>query len=121
VRWLEAHPLSAQQIFQRLREAGYPVASPSSTVCARIARRNAKVLEVDLRPGECAQIDWGEYGRSVWLDAPVRLSFFGDGAMLLRQMYVEFTVSQTMEHSGCHERASRPGVPDRYVHPSVGY
>ena len=24
VRWLEAHPLSAQQIFQRLREAGYP-------------------------------------------------------------------------------------------------
>jgi len=24
VRWLEAHPLSAAQIFQRLREAGYP-------------------------------------------------------------------------------------------------
>jgi hypothetical protein len=24
IRWLEAHSLSAQQIFQRLREAGYP-------------------------------------------------------------------------------------------------
>jgi transposase len=23
LRWLEAHPLSAQQVFQRLREAGY--------------------------------------------------------------------------------------------------
>jgi DNA-binding CsgD family transcriptional regulator len=24
LRWLKAHPLSAQQVFQRLREAGYP-------------------------------------------------------------------------------------------------
>ena len=28
VRWLEAHPLSAAQIFQRLREAGYPGGYP---------------------------------------------------------------------------------------------
>jgi hypothetical protein len=46
-----------------------------------------------------------------------RLSFFVMVQCYSRQMYVEFTVSQTMEHFlGCHERAfAALGVPDKVM------
>ena len=69
------------------------------------------------RAGERAQIDWGEYG-SVAVGATRRkLSFFVMVLCYSRQMYVEFTVSQTMEHFlACHQNAFAVlGVPEKIM------
>lgn len=119
VRWLEAHPLSAQQIFQRLREAGY---SGGLTIVNMYVRRirppkRKAFLKLTFAPAECAQIDWGEYGSISVGSTRRRLSFFVMVHCYSRQMYVEFTVSQTMEHFlGCHERAFAVlGVPTKIM------
>jgi len=119
VRWLEAHPLSAQQIFQRLREAGY---GGGLTIVNTYVRRirppqQKSFLKLQFAPGECAQVDWGEYG-SIGVGATRRrLSFFVMVQCYSRQMYLEFTVSQTLEHFlGCHERAfAALGVPAKIM------
>jgi transposase len=119
IRWLEAHPLSAQQIFQRLREAGYAGGLTIVNVYVRRIRppKHKAFLKLAFAPGECAQIDWGEYG-SIGVGATRRrLSFFVMVQCYSRQLYVEFTVSQTMEHFlGCHERAFAVlGVPAKIM------
>jgi transposase len=119
IRWLEAHPLSAQQIFQRLREAGYPGGlTIVNTYVRRIRPPKRKAfLKLTFAPGECAQIDWGEYGSIAVGSTRRRLSFFVMVQCYSRQMYAEFTVSQTMEHFlGCHERAFAVlGVPTKIM------
>ena len=109
VRWLDAHPLSAQQVFQRLREAD--IAGGRTIVhdyVHRIRPRRAEGVPASvLRPG---RVRTARLGR-------VRLHRRGFHASTLvassswcmcysRLMYVEFTVSQTMEHFlACHENA----------------
>jgi hypothetical protein len=70
-------------------------------------------LKLSFAPGECAQVDWGEFGSINVGSTRRRLSFFVMVLCHSRQMYVEFTVSQTMEYFlGCHERAfAALGVP----------
>ena len=70
-------------------------------------------LKLNFTRGECAQVDWGEYGSIAVRSTRRRLSFFVMVQCYSRQMYVEFTVSQTMEHFlSCHERAFAVlGVP----------
>jgi len=108
VRMLESYPYTAIQIFQRLREDHF---DGGYTIVKEYVRkvRPPKIkafLKLSFAPGECAQVDWGSYGSVSVGDARRRLSFF---VMLLcysRMMYVEFTVSQTMEHFlGCHQNA----------------
>lgn len=119
VRWLEAHPLSAQQIFQRLREAGYPGGLTIVNMYVHRIRppKHKAFLKLHFAPAECAQIDWGEYGSIAVGSTRRRLSFFVMVHCYSRQMYVEFTVSQTMEHFlGCHERAFAVlGVPTKIM------
>jgi transposase len=119
VRWLEAHNLSAQQIFQRLREAGYRGGLTIVNMYVRQIRppKRKAFLKLTFAPGECAQIDWGEYGSVGVGSTRRRLSFFVMVQCYSRQMYVEFTVSQTMEHFlGCHERAFAVlGVPTKIM------
>jgi transposase len=119
VRWLEAHDLSAQQIFQRLREAGYPGGKTIVNSYVRRVRPPKKkvYLKLDFAKGECCQVDWGQYGSVADGNTRRRLSFFVMVQCYSRQMYVEFTVSQTMEHFlGCHERAfAALGVPDKVM------
>jgi transposase len=119
VRWLEAHNLSAQQIFQRLREIGYPGGKTIvNNYVHRVRPPKKKVyLKLDFAKGECCQIDWGQYGSVAVGNTRRRLSFFVMVQCFSRQMYVEFTVSQTMEHFlGCHERAfAALGVPDKVM------
>src|SRR5674536_95072 len=64
VRWLDAHPYSAQQIFQRLREAGFDggVTIVKDYVHRIWPRHQEAFLKLDFAPGEAAQVDWGEYG-----------------------------------------------------------
>jgi transposase len=80
-------------------------------------RRKKAFLKLTFAKGECAQIDWGEYGSIAVGSTRRALSFFVMVLCYSRQMYVEFTVSQTMEHFlGCHERAfAALGVPEKIM------
>jgi transposase len=120
VRLLETHPYSAQQILQRLREDGF--AGGYSIVKDYVRRvrppRREAFLKLSFASGECAQVDWGEYGSIAVGSTRRRLSFFLMVLCYSRLMYVEFTVSQTMEHFlACHEHAfaAFQGLPARLM------
>ena len=108
VRMLETYPYSAAQIFQRLKEDSF---DGGYTIVKDYVRkvRPPKIkafLKLSFAPGECAQVDWGSYGSVTVADTTRRLSFFVMVLCYSRMMYVEFTVSQTMEHFlGCHQNA----------------
>ena len=108
VRWLDHHPYTAQQIFQRLREAGYTggVTIVRDYVHQIRPRRPAAFLKLNFEPGEAAQVDWGEFGSITVGNTKRRLSFFLMVLCHSRRMYLEFTVSQQMEFFlQCHENA----------------
>jgi transposase len=108
VRWLNTHPYSAQQIFQRLQEAGFQGGLTIVRDYVRSMRppRREAFLKLSFAPGECAQVDWGEFGSIGVGGTRRRLSFFVMVLCYSRLMYLEFTVSQTMEHFlACHEHA----------------
>jgi len=64
VRWLAAHPYTAAQIFLRLREAGYAGGQTIVKDYVRQIRPPATkaFLTLAFAPGECAQVDWGQFG-----------------------------------------------------------
>ncbi len=120
VRWLDAHPYSAQQIYQRLAEAGYAggITVVKDYVHRIRPRRQPAFLKLDFEPGECAQVDWGSYGTINVGNTSRRLSFFVMVLCYSRRMYLEFTVSQEMEFFlACHENAFAAfgGVPARLM------
>lgn len=107
-RWLDTHPYTAQQVYQRLREAGYAggVSIVKDYVHAIRPQPRPAFLKLDFAPGECAQVDWGEWGTIGVGGTMRRLSFFVMVLCYSRRMYVEFTVSQQMEFFlRCHENA----------------
>jgi len=99
VGWLDAHPLTAQQVFQRLRDAGYGggISIVKDYVHTIRPRLREAFLTLAFAPGEAAQVDWGEFGTIAVGNTRRRLSFFVMVLAWSRQMYVEFTLSQTME------------------------
>jgi len=108
LRWLEAYSYTGSQILRRLREDGYDGGkSILNEYIAKIRPRKAKAyLTLHFAPGECAQVDWGEYGSVNVGSTRRRLSFFVMVLCYSRMMYIEFTVSQTMEHFlACHQNA----------------
>ena len=120
VRWLDTHPYSAQQIFQRMREAGYDGGiTIVKDYVHRIRPRQPKAfLTLDFAAGECAQVDWGEFGTIAVGATRRRLSFFLMVLCYSRRLYLEFTVSQKMEFFlACHEHAFAAfgGVPSRII------
>jgi len=88
---------------------GWP--STGYTIVKQYVRRvrppkSQAFLKLSFAPGECAQVDWGSYGAVNVGNTTRRLSFFVMVLCYSRMMYVEFTVSQTMEHFlGCHHNA----------------
>jgi transposase len=63
-------------------------------------------------------VDWGEYGSIGVGSTRRRLSFFVMVLCYSRLMYLEFTVSQTMEHFlACHQHAFEAlhGVPSKIM------
>jgi transposase len=120
VRWLDSHPYSAQQIFQRVREAGYRGGVTIVRDYVHRIRPPAReaYLTLHFAAGEAAQVDWGEYGSIAVGSTRRRLSFFVMVLCYSRRMYLEFTVSQTMEHFlACHEHAFQAfgGCPKRLI------
>lgn len=120
VRMLESYQYSAKQIFQRVREEGFTGGYTAVKKFVRKVRpkREKAYLTLAFAPGECAQVDWGSYGTIRVGETTRRLSFFVMVLCYSRQMYVEFTVSQTMEHFlACHQNAFQAfgGVPSRIM------
>ena len=78
VRWLETHPYSAQQILQRLREAGFAGGATIVKDYVRQIRPRPReaFLTLQFAPAECAQVDWGEFGSIAVGSTRRRLSFF---------------------------------------------
>lgn len=108
INWLERHPFTARQIYQRLVESDY---TGSYTTVKRYVRqvrpkRPAAFLTLAFAPGESAQVDWGIYKTIEVGGSRRQLSFFVMVLSHSRMMYVEFSLSQTMEHFlGCHQHA----------------
>lgn len=101
--------MASTTILHRLREIGYMGGlSILKELVREIKNKSPKIREAFLRlefaPGECAQIDWGEFGDP-----------FGDGVKVhcfvmvmcySRMMYLEFTRSERFEDFiRCHENA----------------
>jgi transposase len=107
-RLLERYPYSAAQLLQRLREQGF---DGGYTIVKDYVRkvRPAKTkayLTLSFAPGDCAQVDWGCYGSVNVGGTCRRLSFFVMVLCYSRMLYVEFTLSQTLEHFlACHQNA----------------
>ena len=100
-RWLERHPYTARQIFQRLRaEEGYTGGFTILTDYVRTVRRvrAPAFLTLAFAPGECAQVDWGCAGSMVVGSTRRRLSFFVMVLCYSRFCYLEFSLGQATEH-----------------------
>jgi transposase len=107
-RMLERYPYSAAQVFQRLHEQGFDGGYSLVKAYVRTVRPRWQpaFLTLAFAPGECAQVDWGMLGSVPVGQTQRRLSFFVMVLCYSRMMYVEFTVSQTMEHFlACHQHA----------------
>jgi transposase len=119
-RLLERYPYSAAQVFQRLREQGFPGGYSIVKAYVRTVRPTCQpaCLKLAFAPGECAQVDGGSFG-SVPVGQPRRrLSFFVIVLCYSRMLYVAFTVSQTMEHFlACHQHALEffGGIPKKIM------
>jgi transposase len=106
-------------IMQRLRESGYLGGYTILREWVKVHRprsggpKKEAFLMLDFKPGQCVQVDWGEFG-----------DVFGDGSKIhcfvmvmcySRRLYVEFTRSEKFEDFiRCHERALAffGGCPD---------
>ena len=119
VRWLDEHPLSAQQVFQRLRATDFIGGISIVKDYVRLIRppKQKAFLKLEFASGEAAQVDWGEYGTIAVGNTRRKLSFFVMVLCYSRMMYLEFTVLQTMEHFlACHEHAfAALGVPEKIM------
>lgn len=108
IAMLETHPYSAVQIFQRIREEGFGgrYGIVKEFVHKVRPKRMKAFLKLAFAPGECAQVDWGSFGSIRVGETSRRLSFFVMVLCYSRMIYVEFTLSQTMEHFlACHQNA----------------
>ena len=118
-RWLERHPYTATQIYQRLcADEGYTGGFSIVKAYVRSVRpaRHPAFLTLAFAPGEAAQVDWGSAGTITLGNTRRRLSFFVMVLCHSRMTYVEFTCGEAMEHFlACHRNAleffgATPGV-----------
>ncbi len=108
-RWLERHPYTATQLFQRLcQQEGYTGGLSILKDYVRRVRpvRPAAFLTLAFAAGEAAQVDWGCAGTIALGATRRRLSFFVMVLCHSRLIYVEFTCGEALEHFlGCHQNA----------------
>lgn len=107
-RLLESHAFSVVQILMRIREQGYAGGYSIVKDYVRAIRppKRPAYLTLAFAPGECAQVDWGSYGSVAVGNTRRRLSFFVMVLCYSRMLYLEFTVSQSLEHFlYCHKNA----------------
>lgn len=108
VRQLQSHPYTAAQIFQQLCKDGYTggISIVKQYVAHVRPPRKPAFLTLVFAPGECAQVDWGQFGSIAIGNTRRRLSFFVMVLCHSRMLYVQFTPAETMEHFlDCHVNA----------------
>lgn len=119
IRMIELHPYSAIQILQKISQEGFDGGyTIVKDYVRRIRPKKSKAfLKLSFAPGECAQVDWGSFGSVNVGSTRRRLNFFVMVLCYSRKMYVEFTVSQSMEHFlGCHQNAFKYlGIPEKIM------
>ena len=108
---VEKYPFTAIQLYQRIVDDGY---SGSYTLVKDYVRkvrpkRKPAFLTLAFAPGDYAQMDWGVYKTvRVGNDTRRKLNFFVMVLCYSRMMYVQFSLSQSMEHFlDCHQQAFR--------------
>jgi len=96
---LERHPYSARQIFQEIKRQGYAGGYSILKEFVRQVRpvRKPAFLALHFAPGECAQVDWGSFGSVQVGSTRRRLSFFVMVLCHSRMMFLQFSLSQSME------------------------
>lgn len=120
VRFVEAYPLTAMQVWHKLKAQGYEGGYSIVKDYVRRIRpnRTQAFLTLKFAPGQCAQVDWGSFG-AVEVDGTRRaLSFFVFVLGYSRWLHVEFTLGQSQEwFLGCHQRAFEQlgGVPQEVM------
>jgi transposase len=119
-RMLETHPYTARQVLQRIREQGFAggYSIVKDYVSSIRPQRSPAYLTLAFAPGECAQVDWGSFGSVAVGNTYRRLSFFVMVLCYSRMLYLEFTVSQSLEHFlACHQNAFHylGSVPQRVM------
>lgn len=117
---LDRHPYTAQQLFQQLQQKGYAGGYSILKDYVRIVRpvRKPAFLMLEFAAGECAQVDWGQYDSVPVGSTRRRLSFFVMVLCYSRMLYVEFTLSEAMDHFlSCHRHAFEffGGVPEKVM------
>jgi transposase len=108
VAMLERHPYTAQQILQQIRQQGYAGGYSILKEFVRQVRpvRKPAFLMLEFAAGECAQVDWGNFGSIQVGSTRRRLSFFVLVLCYSRLMYLEFALAETMEQFlTCHRHA----------------
>ena len=115
---LEKEPkISSRVILERIRKSGYSgglgiVQIWLRKVRAVRVRGREAFLQLQFAPGECAQVDWGEFG-DVFGDG-VKMHCFVIVLCFSRLLYIEFSRSEKFEEFiRCHENAFKYfcGVP----------
>jgi transposase len=125
VSWLEKHPYTGMQIFQRLRsEHGYTGGRSilqDFIVTVRPVRHQA-FLKLAFEAGDCMQIDWATHGLMRIGECLRKLHYFAAVLCYSRLLYVEFFLSQSME---CFLAANRHALeyygasPRRAMHDNL--
>ena len=100
ISWLEKHPYTGMQIFQRLR-AEYGYTGSRSILHDFIATvrpvRHQAFLKLAFEAGDCMQIDWATHGLMRIGDCLRKLHYFAALLCYSRLLFVEFYLSQSME------------------------
>jgi len=117
---VERFDYTARQIFQMIRQEGY---SGGYTIVTDYLRRvrpkqNKPYLDLVFAPGECAQVDFGQWGTIQAGQTRRKLSFFVMTLAYSRMIYVEFILKETMEFwLDCHRKAFEffGGVPEKIM------
>ena len=100
VSWLEKHPFTGMQIWQRLRsEHGYRGGRSILHDFIATVRpvRHQAFLKLAFEPGDCLQIDWGSHGLLRVGNGLRKVHYFAAVLCYSRLLYVEFFLSQSME------------------------
>lgn len=120
INLLNHHDYSNQQIFQQIKEQGYQGGHSILGDYLRQIRpkHKAAFLSLTFEPAECAQVDWGCYGTIGVGKTRRKLNFFVMVLCYSRMMYVQFSLSQSMEHFlDAHQNAFEyfGGVPKKIM------
>lgn len=119
-RMVEQHAYTGEQILREIRKQGYPGGRSILQEYLGVIRppRKKAFATLSFAPGECAQVDWATAGSVQVGNTRRRLSFFVMVLGYSRMIYVEFTLSEKMEHFlGCHKNAFEffGGVPEKVM------